>query len=496
MEWVTYVPWILALAAFLLLGIVLRRIVGRQPQDNSTALEALRTTLDQMEARLQAEAHRLRMGASTEARGTREELAVVLKHSGDSIVRSVAAISEAQRTQLAELTSQLARLRTEVTGTLHGFNDSLTVALGQTSQAQTAQLDGVLTKLQAVLEHNEQRLQAVQGTVDARLRELREENTQQLERMRLTVDEKLHQTLEQRLGETFRLVSDRLDAVHKGLGEMQSLATGVGDLKRVLTNVKTRGTWGEIQLGNLLEQILTTEQYQANVATRPNTGERVEFAIRLPGRGNTPDETVWLPIDAKFPQEDYQRLLDAQEQGLSDTVTEARKRFEAQVRNCAKQIADKYLNPPHTTDFGIMYLPTEGLYAEVVRQPGLLEALQRHQRIVVAGPTTLAALLNSLQMGFRTLAVERRSSEVWALLGAVKTEFQKFGAVLDRVQLRLNEASDSLDKASRQTRTIEKKLKKVQELPANMVPERLDATDESDPAGTANPTPTNSRETH
>ena len=257
-----------------------------------------------------------------------------------------------------------------------------------------------------------------------------------------------------------------MEQVYRGLGEMQALASNVGDLRKVLTNVKSRGTWGEIQLGALLEQILTGEQYEANVATRRGSRERVEFAIRLPGRGDNDAATVWLPIDAKFPQEDYQRLLEAQEQANARAAEEAAKGLEARIKSSAKDIREKYLNPPETTDFGIMYLPTEGLYAEVIRRSGLTETLQREYRVVVAGPTTLAALLNSLQMGFRTLAIEKRSSEVWALLGAVKMEFGRFGDILDRTQQKLREASNTIEDAARKSRTIERKLRKVQELPA------------------------------
>ena len=285
--------------------------------------------------------------------------------------------------------------------------------------------------------------------------------------MRQTVDEKLHATLEQRLGDSFKLVSERLEQVHRGLGEMQTLATGVGDLKRVLTNVKTRGTWGEVQLDALLEQLLTAEQYARNVATRPNSLDRVEFAIRLPGFEKADDEQrpVWLPIDAKFPLEDYQRLLDAQERADPAALEMAFKGLEGRLRDEARKIRDKYVEPPYTTDFAMMYLPTEGLYAEALRRPGLVDGLQRDFRICVAGPTTLAALLNSLQMGFRTLAIERRSSEVWGVLGAVKTEFGKFGEALELTRRKLEQASRSIESAGVRTRQIERKLRGVEALP-------------------------------
>jgi DNA recombination protein RmuC len=278
------------------------------------------------------------------------------------------------------------------------------------------------------------------------------------------VDEKLHETLEKRLGESFKQVSDRLELVHKGLGEMQTLAAGVGDLKKVLTNVKTRGVWGEISLSNLLEQILTIEQYDKNVATKKGSGERVEFAIRLPGR-DADKGIVWLPIDAKFPQEDYQRLIEAQELANPVLAEQASKQLEARIKAEARNIKDKYIDPPHTTDFGIMFLPTEGLFAEIIRRPGLCDILLRECRVIVTGPTTLSALLNSLQVGFQTLVIEKRSSEVWALLGAVKSEFGKFSEILEKTHKKLQEASNTIDSAAKKSRTIEKKLKNVQELP-------------------------------
>lgn len=306
-------------------------------------------------------------------------------------------------------------------------------------------------------------LDTIRQTVEKRLEALQADNSQKLELMRQTVDEKLHQTLETRLGQSFRLVSERLEQVQKGLGEMQQLASGVGDLKRVLSNVKTRGVLGEYQLANLLEQLLTREQYAANVKTRPGSNDHVEFAIRMPGR--TAGGSVWLPIDAKFPIEDYQALqavLDSAGDALA--VADAQKLFARKIESFAKLIADKYIEPPHTTDFAVLFLPFESLYAEVLRIPGLFERLQRDYRVVVAGPTTTAALLNSLQMGFRTLAIEQRSSEVWALLGAIKTEFGNFGAVLAKTQKKLGEASNVISQAETRTRVIQRKLKDVEQL--------------------------------
>lgn len=355
-------------------------------------------------------------------------------------------------------------LREEVFNALNRLNESVLRRMSENMTTQMQQLDRFAKQLSHLTQSNEQRMDKMRDTVEGQLKAIQQDNTTKLEEMRKTVDEKLNVTLEKRLGESFRLVSERLELVHKGLGEMQSLALGVGDLKRVLTNVKTRGIWGEMQLGSLLEQILTIEQYAQNIATKPGSSERVEFAIKLPGRGKDGD-VVWLPIDAKFPQEDYQRLLDAQEQGDFSLAEETAKALESRIKNEAKNIANKYISVPATTDFAILFLPTEGLYAEVLRRPGLCDTLMREYKIIVTGPTTLAALLNSLQMGFRTLAIEKRSSEVWNILGAVKSEFGKFGDLLDKTHKKLQEASNSIDTAARKTRTITRKLKDVEELP-------------------------------
>jgi DNA recombination protein RmuC len=325
-------------------------------------------------------------------------------------------------------------------------------------------------------------LEGVRGIVDLRLQELQKENAQQIERMRVTVDEKLQGTLEKRLGESFKLVSERLEKVHQGLGAMQQLASDVGGLQRVLTNVKARGGWGEVQLGALLEQLLTSEQFDRNVQTRDESGERVDYAIKLPGEGN--GAAVWLPIDAKFPMEDYQRLITAQESGDSVLTESAMKDLEIQLRKSAKDICAKYINPPKTTDFALMFLPTEGLYAEAIRRVGLVEQVQRDCRVVFAGPTTLAALLNSLQMGFRTLAIQKRSSEVWNLLAGVKTEFAKFGDSLSRVKDKLDQAASDMDKVAVRSRAITKKLRDVEELPSNpqpLLPELLREDEEKEP---------------
>ncbi len=360
---------------------------------------------------------------------------------------------------------EFALSRRENGDALRQFGDSVQARMADIAALQAAQLDAFSRQLLALTQSNEHKLERLRETVEERLKLLQADNNRQLEEMRTTVDEKLHATLEKRLGESFRLVSERLELVHKGLGEMQTLASGVGDLKRVLTNVKTRGIWGEIHLASLLEQVLTVEQYARNVATKPGSAERVEFAVRLPGRDKG-EGTVWLPIDAKFPQEDYQRLLDAQEQANSLAAEDAARSLEARIKAEAKTIREKYIDPPHTTDFAILFLPVEGLFAEVLRRPGLCDMLQRDYRVVITGPTTLTALLSSLQMGFKTLAVEKRSSEVWALLGAVKTEFGRFGEMLEKTQKKLQEASNSIETAAQKSRTIERKLKTVQELPA------------------------------
>jgi DNA recombination protein RmuC len=358
-------------------------------------------------------------------------------------------------------------LREEITGSVTLLRDSLGRDVGQMAQA------------------NEQRLKDMRDTMDVRLQHLQEENNRRLEDMRRTVDEQLQSTLEKRLGDSFRQVSERLEAVHTGLGEMRTLAAGVGDLKRVLTNVKARGTWGEVQLGALLEQVLTPDQYQSNVATRAGASERVEYAIKLPGREDQEGSTVWLPIDAKFPVEDYSRLLDAEERADQAAADIARKQLEARIKASAKDIRDKYLDPPGTTDFGIMFLPTEGLYAEVIRRPGLVETLQCEYRVTVAGPVTLTAILNSLQMGFRTLAIQKRSGEVWQLLGAVKTQFAQFGDTLEKVSSRLHQATDTIDQASRRTRAIERRLRDVEGLPADDAGRLLPETaDDERPDGT------------
>lgn len=363
-------------------------------------------------------------------------------------------------------TAQSARQARQELGTaLKLSSDSLQQRLSENIRVQKDQLDSFSKQLMAMTQLNEEKLEAMRKTMETQLQAMQEDNTRKLEQMRATVDEKLQGTLDKRLGESFKQVSERLEQVYKGLGEMRTLATGVGDLKKVLTNVKTRGTWGEIRLSHILEQILTPDQYDVNVATKKNSNERVEFAIKLPGQQADKEKIVWMPIDSKFPLEDYHRLMDAQEAADKESAEQSIKNLEMRIKAEARHIKEKYLDPPNTTDFGIMFLPVEGLYAEVLRRPGLCDTLQREHRIVVTGPTTLAALLNSLQMGFRTLAIEKRSSEVWQLLSMVKTEFGKFGDVLAKTKKKLQEAGQTIDKAEIRTRAIARTLRKVQEVP-------------------------------
>ena len=394
------------------------------------------------------------------------------------------ALQKAQERQERELRDEFARARQEAQDEAKRQRDDTALALmrlGQSLGGQVVQLgklhgerlDAFAMQLTTLTQRMDQRFETLRLAVEGRLAAIQADNAVKLEEMRRTVDEKLQSTLEQRLGESFRMVGERLEQVHRGLGEMQVLAAGVGDLKRVLTNVKTRGTWGEVQLGALLDQILTAEQYAGNVVTKPKSNDRVEYAIRLPGRTGEDDQPVWLPIDAKFPLEDYQKLVEAQDRADPVAAEEAGKALDSRLRLEARTIHEKYVEPPHTTDFAVLYLPIEGLYAEVLRRPGLAEALQRDWRVTLAGPTTLAAMLNSLQMGFRTLAIEKRSSEVWMILGAVKTEFSKFGEALAHTKKKLDEASNSIGKAETRSRVLSRRLKDVEALPVALAEELL-----------------------
>ncbi|PFH26701.1 MULTISPECIES: DNA recombination protein RmuC [Burkholderia] len=407
------------------------------------------------------------------ARGSRTELAGNFSQLQQTLATQLTSIATVQNNQIEGFAQQLGKLVAGNAQQFDAMRESVQRQSQQAREEQTVALrlfgDTLNRQLTQLTEANDRRIGEVRATLEQRLKEIETNNAAKLEEMRRTVDEKLHATLEQRLGESFKLVSDRLEQVHRGLGEMQTLAAGVGDLKKVLTNVKTRGTWGEVQLEALLEQMLTPDQYAKNVATVPKSSERVEFAIRLPGReaGTRDAPPVWLPIDAKFPREDYERLIDAQERADSAAVEEAARALETRVRMEARTIAEKYVAPPHTTDFALLFLPTEGLYAEILRRPGLTDLLQRDYRVTVAGPTTLTALLNSLQMGFRTLAIEQRSSEVWQVLGAVKTEFGKFGDVLARTKAQLETVTRSIEAAEQRTRVMNRKLKQVEALPGD-----------------------------
>jgi len=374
--------------------------------------------------------------------------------------------------------------REELSRGLAAANDTLAATLTSMSAVQRAQLDGLAASLKQLSESNQASLERVRATMDARVRELQDGNEKKLEEMRKTVDEKLHVTLEKRLGESFKLVSDQLESVQKGLGEMQSLATGVGDLKRVLTNVKARGTWAEVQLGALLDEILAPGQFERNVHVEAGDAEMVEYAVRLPGPRDEPGSCVWLPIDSKLPQEDYLRIQDAADLGDAEATRQATEALARAIRLAAQDIHRKYVKPPHTTDFAVMFLGTEGLYAEAVRQPALVDELQQRYRIVVAGPSTLAALLSSLRMGFQTLAIEQQAVEVWRVLGGVKTEFGKFGQVLDKVKRQLDTASRTIDETGVRTRAMERKLRIVEQLPeaeAERVLELAAADDELEP---------------
>ncbi len=393
-----------------------------------------------------------------------------------------------------EITESSRAARQELAGNMASFQRTLSQQSGEALRTQNAQIDAfsqqlallqktlsdtLTTQLQSLSEANARRLGEVRATLESQLAQLQQNNAAKLDEMRQTVDEKLQTTLEARLGESFKQVADRLEQVHKGLGEMQSLAQGVGDLQRVLTNVKTRGIFGEVQLEALLEQVLTREQYGKQVETKPRSNQRVDFAVRFPGRV-ADGAPVWLPIDAKFPRDDYERLLDAHERADAVAAELSAKALEARIRAEAKSIAESYLAPPHTTDFAILFLPIESLYAEVLRRPGLMDGLQRDYRVTLAGPTTLLAMLNSLHMGFRTLALEQQASEVWKVLGAVKTEFERYGEWVARIREQVQKASDTLDRADTRTRQLRRALKVVEALPDAQAQALLPVTVESD----------------
>ncbi|NNM71394.1 DNA recombination protein RmuC [Enterovirga aerilata] len=450
------------------------------------ALDELSRDLGQLRTALAEDLKRGRDETGSQARDLRQEVQTIVARLGetlganigllgtaqaeklDSVVVNVKSLAEANERRLGEMRRDADEggkaLREEVVRQLKALAEFLDGNLEKGAASQKERLDGVATEIRRLIQTNAEANENLRQTVEGKLETLRNDNAQKLEEMRRTVDEKLQGTLEERLGEKFKIVSHQLEQVFKSVGEMQSLASGVGDLKRVLTNVKTRGTWAEVSLGHLLEQVMAPEQFVRNVEVKPGSGERVEFAIRLPGQGEG-DAGVLLPIDAKFPSEDYERLLDASERADGAAVEAALKGLEARIRQEGQTICTKYIWPPDTTDFAILYLPTEGLYAEVIRRPGLVDHLQAQCRIVVAGPTVLLAILNSLRMGFRTLAIQKRSSEVWQTLAAVKTEFGKYGEVLDAVRKKLNEATNQIDKVAVRKRAIDRKLREVESLP-------------------------------
>ena len=438
--------WLLALGVVNGMGLLwfaLRMVGSAAPAAAEQSRAELLAALQRSAERMQQLERDLRREISESSRSARQELTQNLATFQQALVQQGAEATRTQNAQIDAFGQQLALLQKTLSDTL------------------TTQLSGVS-------ESNARRMNEIRETLEKQLAQLQTTNSAKLDEMRATVDEKLQATLQTRLGESFKQVADRLEQVHKGLGEMQTLAQGVGDLKHLLTNVKTRGIFGEAQLAGLLEQVFVTDQYAAQVATRPGSKNVVDFAIKLPGRSEH-GEPLWLPIDAKFPNEDYERLLDAQGRADALGAEVAGRALELRIRLEAKSIAEKYVEPPHTTDFAILFLPTEGLYAEVLRRPGLMEALQREHRITLAGPTTLLAMLSSLQMGFRTLALEKRSSEVWQVLGAVKTEFGKFGDVLAKVKSQTETVLKTLDSAETRSRAMGRALKKVQALPETEV---------------------------
>jgi DNA recombination protein RmuC len=427
-----------------------------------------------------------RKEAQAASQSLREEVLRAFQSLSDTVRANLSQMAQTQQNQFDAFAQTLqshregsehsARaLREELQAMLARLGDGQAVQFTALAQQQGERLELMAKQVAELTARTDQRFEELRASLVESLDKIRGENEAKLEQMRLTVDEKLQGTLEARLGDSFRLVSERLELVHKGLGEMQTLATGVGDLKRVLTNVKSRGTWGEVQLSMLLEDMLTRDQYETNVRIRPDSGETVEFAVKMPGRNG--EDVVYLPIDAKFPQEDYERLIAAQETASAEAIEKAGAALERAIRAQAKAICERYVHPPHSTDCAIMYLPTEGLFAEVLRRPGLQSELQSKHRVMVTGPTTLAALLTSLQMGFRTLAIEKRSSEVWQVLAAAKAEFRKYGDVWDKLGKQLDTARKTVDEAGKRTRAVEKKLRDVEVLDSQSVDLLLDGPD-------------------
>jgi DNA recombination protein RmuC len=468
---------------------------GQRQQE--ARMDGFSRNLAELSQRTEQRMELLRDSLGEESRKSREEnvqaqhlLARLMAERLQEIRSQLEAFSQQQDARLdtfsRQLTELIERNDAQQTTLRHTLLEETRKGRQEGAEGQQRFADNLSQRLLELTQRNEQGIGEMRATLETRLKDLQTDNAAKLEVMRQTVDEKLQSTLNTRLDASFQIVSERLEQVQRGLGEMQQLATGVGDLKRVLSNVKNRGSWGEVQLDNILEQTLTAEQYARGVRIRADSGEVVDFAVRLPGR-SADDQPVWLPIDSKFPREDYERLLDAQEAGDAEGVRVSGAQLERAIRIQAKSISEKYVVPPHTTDFAVMFLPTEGLYAEVIRRPGLADVLQREHRVVLAGPTTVTALLNSLQMGFRTLAIEQRSSEVWKLLGAVKGEFGKFAGILERAEKQLSTVGKSLGDASRKTRTIERKLRGVeslsQEQGQTLLGDMGDEIEGEDPAG-------------
>ena len=449
-----WIPFAL-LALLVLLVLLTLRIMLRRPDE--APMKAMR---DELQAAVRADVQQLERSLRDEvarsAGNTRSELAQTLATFQQTLLAQQGDVARTQNEQIDSFRTQLASTQQHQADTLGRSGEQQALSLKRFSET-------LIDQLRALSQSNDQRMAEVRTTVEQKLTAIQQDNEKKLEQVRQTVDEKLHATLEQRLGESFKQVADRLEQVHRGLGEMQGLAKDVGSLSRVLNNVKTRGNFGEVQLAALLEEVFTVNQFGRNVETIPGSNQRVDFALRLPGQRDD-GVPLWLPIDAKFPREDYERLLDAQERADPVAAEIAAKAIEMRLRAEARSIREKYIAAPHTADFGILFVPTEGLYAEALRRPGLVEALQREHKIMLAGPTTLLATLNSLQMGFRTLALEKRSAEVWEVLGAVKTEFGKFGDVLAKTKKKLDEASSSIELAERRTRVMARELKSVEAL--------------------------------
>jgi len=487
-EPVLIVLTILTMAALILLVVLLNRKPENRFLQFETQLTSFEKSQERTERSLKEEIAKNREETAANSRQLREEIvnsmtniANLQKDQLDIFSRQLSALTASNEDKLGKMTGTVEeRLRLlqeqiasnardgrdELGKSLKSFEDKFGASVKDFNDLQKQKFDALANKQTELVQSTEMKLDKMRETIENRLKLIQDDSSEKLEKMRATVDEKLHKTLEERLSQSFRIVSERLELVHKGLGEMQNLAVGVGDLKKVLSNVKTRGIIGEIMLGNILEQILTPEQYARNVATKKGSRDNVEFAIRLPGKDDSGD-VVYLPLDSKFPRENYETLVDAYEHGSPAAIEEAGKLLEGNIKKFAKDIRDKYIDPPNTTDFGIMFLPVEGLYAEVVRRPSLIEVLQRDYKIMIAGPTTLSAFLNSLHMGFRTLVIEKRSGEVWKILGAVKTEFEKFGVVLKKAQEKINQASDEIEVlVGARTRKIQQRLRTVQELPA------------------------------